>query len=64
MSTVTLVVDDTLTQLQISLELRGLGKLWGVRLLDGAPRQPIVSVSILKLVNNANYTRVYKAREF
>ena len=64
MSTVTLVVDGALTQRQISLELSGFGELWGVRLLDGAPRQPIVSVSILKLVNNANYTRVYKAREF
>ena len=41
MSTVTLVVDDTLTQRQISLELSGFGKLWGVRFLDGAPRNPI-----------------------
>ena len=41
MSTVTLVVDDTLTQPQISQELRGSGKLWGVRFLEGAPRNPI-----------------------
>ena len=41
MSTVTLVVDDTLTQLQIGLGLSGFGKLWGGRFLEDAPRNPI-----------------------
>ena len=41
MSTVTLVIDDTLTQRQTSLELSGFGKLWGGRFLEDAPRRPI-----------------------
>ena len=41
MSTVTLVIDDTLTQRPIGLELRGFEQLWRVRFLGGSPRKII-----------------------